>query len=103
MEPYAVPSAYDMGRCNKLLRKAKESPKNLRFEELCQLAECAGFVFARQNGTSHRIYKRSDYMPIMNFQDVKGQAKPVQVRQLLNTIEELGLLKEETKEGEDDE
>lgn len=82
-----------MAKCDKLLEKAKNSPNNLRFNEIRKLAECYGWVFDRQNGTSHAIYlhpslgKSPD--ALMNFQNNKGKAKPGQVRQLLNAIEDL--------------
>ena len=82
-----------MSKREKLLQKAKNSPHNLRFEELCKLAEHYGWVFDRQNATSHAVYVnkslagRAGFM--MNFQNRKGQAKPSQVQQLLDAIEEL--------------
>ena len=75
-----------MARCAKLLDKATNSSKNLRFEDLCALAECYGWVFQRQCG-SHHIYLRAGTM--MNFQSRRGKAKPTQVKQLLDAIEEL--------------
>jgi len=59
------------------------------FGELCTLAECYGFVHDRTTG-SHHIYKRPGYMKLLNFQNVRGTAKPYQVRQLLAAIEEIG-------------
>ncbi len=79
-----------MSKCDKLLKKAQNSPSSLRFEELCQLAECHGFIFKGQIGTSHRKYQRPGYKSIMNFQDDHGKAKDYQVKQLLVAIEELG-------------
>lgn len=73
-----------MGRFEKLLQRATEAPRNLRFSDLCTLAEMAGFVFDRSAG-SHKIYKHSTY-GMMNFQDVNGKAKPYQVKQLLDCI-----------------
>ena len=74
-----------MGRYEKLLQRAMEAPGNLRFSELCSLAECAGFIFDRAAG-SHKIYKHHAG-GMMNFQDVNGKAKPYQVRQLLDFIQ----------------
>ena len=86
-----------MARCEKLLEKAESSPNDLRLEELCRLAECYGYEFARMKG-SHRIYKRPGRPGVMNFQAAKGgKAKPFQVKQLLREIEEL-----EEKEADDD-
>lgn len=77
-----------MPDCNELLQRARSSPASLRFRELCQLAECFDFVFKRQQG-SHAIYGRPGWPRPMSFQDVKGMAKPYQVRQLLAAIDEL--------------
>jgi len=82
-----------MANCQKLLEKAKNSPNNFRFEELCSLAKCYGWTFKPQNRTSHLI----GFNPLltreqgqrMNFQNCKGKAKPSQVRQLLASIENL--------------
>ena len=78
-----------MSSLKKLIEKARTSPSNLRFEEVCKLAEMVGFEFARQNGTSHKIYKHPLYpRHLMNFQSVKGGAKKFQVQQLLDFIDE---------------
>ena len=75
----------------KLLEKAKGSPYNLRFDELCRLAECYGWLFERQDGTSHKVYRHpalgNTPAALMNFQKKDGKAKPYQVRQLLGAIE----------------
>lgn len=75
-----------MSRCDDLLTRARQNPSGLRFTELCRLAECHGFEFARQKG-SHRIYRRAGRL--MSFQEVRGMAKEYQVRQLLAAIEDL--------------
>jgi hypothetical protein len=81
-----------MARCEKLLTKAKNSPGNLRFEELCSLAKCYGWEKVGGSG-SHRVYMNPSFGDtvgsLMNFQSVKGKAKPYQVRQLLEAIDEL--------------
>lgn len=83
-----------MSKCQKLLEKALNSASNLRFEEVCKLAECYGWIFDRQNGTSHRIYLHpalgNKVGAMMNFQEKNGKAKLLQVKQLLNAIDELG-------------
>jgi hypothetical protein len=82
-----------MANCKKLLEKAKNSPNNLRFEELCRLAECYGWEFKSQDRTSHLLGFHPSLAPEqgrrMNFQDYKGKAKANQVRQLLAAIENL--------------
>jgi hypothetical protein len=81
-----------MSRCDKILEKAKNSPNNLSFDELCYLAECNGFIRQRTSG-SHNIYENSNLLPEqnrnLNFQNVNGKAKPYQVKQLLRAIEYL--------------
>lgn len=80
-----------MAGCEDLWAKAKANAASLKFEEACKLAECAGFVFARQRGTSHRMYKRPKYIRMVNLQpDRSGMAKRYQVQQLLDAIDELG-------------
>ena len=82
-----------MARCDKLLEKAKNAPHNLRFEDLCKLAECYGWVAARHHRTSHRIYFNPNFpdrdAAMMNFQDRGGKAKPTQVKQLLDAIAQI--------------
>src|SRR5205085_12220618 len=94
---------WPVSKCDKLLRQAQQSPSSLRFEGLCYLAQCYGFVPARQEG-SHRVFKHPTFKRIMDFQpDKSGKAKPYQVRQLLDAIEE-GASRDsgEDKENEDD-
>jgi len=90
-----------MSKRDKLLNKAKTSPSNLRFTELCQLAEAYGFRFSRQVG-SHRIYKHHSYKGIMDFQDNKGKAHSYQVDQLLAAIDAGADMPAETEEDESD-
>lgn len=78
-----------MADCPKLLKKARRSASNLRFEEACQLAECYGFEFARGSG-SHRVYKVPGVMDIVNLQKLKdGKAEDYQVKQLLGLIDQI--------------
>ena len=86
-----------MPDCGKILNRAKNSAKSLRFDEVCQLAECFGFVFARQEG-SHKTYKRAGFPRSMTFQNDNGKAKPYQVRQLLLAISQLNELESEAEE-----
>jgi hypothetical protein len=78
-----------MSDCDDLYERARKRPQSLRLKEAIQLAECWGFVLARQTG-SHRIYKRKGYIHPVNLQPLKnGMAKPFQVRQILAAIEDL--------------
>lgn len=85
-----------MSKKDKIYKKAKYSPENLTFNELCSLAEHAGFEFRNQSG-SHKIYKHPVNKKMMNFQPDeknKGKAKKYQVGQLIEIIEEYNLMEE---------
>jgi len=76
-----------MGKCDKLLEKARNSQANITFKELCRLAECYGFELARTRG-SHRIYKAPGVQETVNVQSTSdGKAKAHQVRQVLKHID----------------
>ena len=75
-----------MPNCARLIEKARNSPGNLRFAEVCQLAECCGYEFVRQRG-SHRIYKAPGRRTILNLQELDRGAKPYQVRQILAVLD----------------
>ncbi|MBS1789000.1 MAG: type II toxin-antitoxin system HicA family toxin [Acidobacteria bacterium] len=81
-----------MSNCQKLYEQAQQSTANIRFEDLCALAECFGWEFKRQKG-SHQLYENKQLTleqgRMMNFQSVNGKAKPYQVKQLLTAIKEL--------------
>jgi hypothetical protein len=50
----------------------------------------------RKTSGSHRVYKRAvEPSFTMTVQDVGGMAKPYQVKQFINILLKLGLLKEE--------
>ncbi len=76
-----------------IYRKLKRNPANIRFEELCKVAELFGFKFKGGRG-SHRIFVRDGIKDMLNFQDVKGKAKPYQVKQLIKVIEKYKLLEQ---------
>jgi hypothetical protein len=81
-----------MANCEKLLLKARNSPNNLKYGEVCSLAECFGWVYVGGSG-SHSVYMHPSLGnapgAMMNFQSRKGKAKPYQVRQLLDAIDGL--------------
>jgi len=83
-----------MSKKDKLYKKAKASPENLSFVELCSLAEHAGFEFRNQTG-SHKIFKHPANKKMLNFQPDeknKGNAKKYQVKQLVEIIENYNLM-----------
>ena len=67
-----------------------EAGAEIRFEDLARV--CVHyFGAARQQGSSHRVYKTpwaGD--PRVNIQNDRGKAKRYQVRQVLKAIEKLG-------------
>jgi len=71
--------------------RALAKPASLKFRDLCVLAKGAGFRLDRVSG-SHHIFLHPNPKCLLNIQDVRGQAKPYQVRQLLKMIEEFQLL-----------
>jgi predicted RNA binding protein YcfA (HicA-like mRNA interferase family) len=80
----------------RILQRALAGGRNLHFSELIALAEGFGFQLVRVSG-SHHIYVHPDVATPINLQDVAGQAKPYQVRQLLKLIEQHQLrLEDET-------
>lgn len=60
-----------------------------------RLIEAVGFAPIRQKW-SHRVYRKGD--SVLSLQDVRGQAKPYQIRQFLRTMDGQGL----KLEGRDD-
>lgn len=75
-------------RCRKLLDRVRTNPAGLRFQELVRLAECFGSEQSRQKG-SHLVLVAEGVRRPLVVQNVKGSAKPYQVRQLLDAIEEM--------------
>jgi predicted RNA binding protein YcfA (HicA-like mRNA interferase family) len=81
----------------RLLRKlASGSLKNVAFLDLRNLIEGFGFRLDRVTG-SHHIFVHSGISELVNLQEVKGEAKPYQIRQFLRLVERYNLrLEEET-------
>lgn len=70
----------------KLLQKAIASPNNFRFAEFRAFVEALGFTLIRVSG-SHHIFEHAGIPELINIQNVRGQAKPYQIRQFLDLIE----------------
>lgn len=79
-----------MGNIQKLFDKIKNNPKDVRFNDICRLAEYFGFTYRGGKG-SHRVYTRKGIYEILNFQNVNGKTKPYQVRQFLKIVEDYNL------------
>ena len=72
-----------------ILTQMRRHPKNIKFADLCKVCD-ACFGEARQQGTSHRVYKtpwQGD--PRINIQNKKGKAKEYQVKQVLEAIKKI--------------
>ena len=76
-----------------IYEKLKTNPKNVRFETICNAAVAFGFEFKGGKG-SHRIFVKTGVRELLNFQNVKGKAKPYQVKQFLKIIEKYKLLED---------
>ena len=78
-----------MDKISELIKAMQGNPCNVNFSDLCKVCECY-FGKARQEGTSHRIYK-TPWLgdPRVNIQDSKGKAKTYQVRQVLKAVNKL--------------
>ncbi|MDQ3695280.1 MAG: type II toxin-antitoxin system HicA family toxin [Chloroflexota bacterium] len=84
-----------MARRRKLLLKALNNPRGLRFGEFTRLIEGFGFTLDRQRG-SHRLYVREDVREFVNVQpSTDGKAKPAQVREFLELVQRHALQIEE--------
>jgi len=81
-------------RKRKLLQKILSGSKNIRFSEAVSCAEMFGFKLDRIAG-SHHIFLHPDVPELLNLQNVKGQAKPYQIKQLLQIIERYNLQMED--------
>lgn len=73
-----------------LIRLTGGSVKNVRFTEFRTLVEAFGFRLDRVNG-SHHIFVHPGIPEIVNLQEVGGEAKPYQVRQVLRLVERYNL------------
>ena len=75
----------------KLLKRISSGEvHNVSFSDLVKLVEGLGFQLDRTSG-SHHVFVHPDIPELVNLQDVKGQAKPYQIRQLLRLIERYNL------------
>lgn len=73
-----------------LRRLARGDVANVRFSDVRRLLGDLGFERVRVSG-SHQIYSHPSISELVNLQEVKGQVKPYQLRQLLRLIERYDL------------
>ena len=74
----------------KTLEKILFGSKNIRFDDLTALVRAFGFRLSRISG-SHHIFTHPDISELLNLQEVRGEAKPYQIRQFLRLVERYNL------------
>lgn len=67
---------------------------NVRVGDVQRLLEACGFELDRVTG-SHHIYVHPESPATLSLQDVKGEAKPYQIRQFLHLVERYDLIPED--------
>lgn len=78
-----------MANIEDIIEQMRQNPKGIKFQDLCKVCDHF-FGEARQQSTSHRIYKtpwKGD--PRINIQNNKGKSKAYQVKQVLLALERL--------------
>ena len=79
-----------LGRRRLLRRLSQGALHNVRFVDLRDLVEGFGFDQVRVNG-SHHIFRHPVIPELINLQEVRGEAKPYQIRQFLRLVERYNL------------
>ena len=74
----------------KTLRKVLSGSRNIRFADMTALVEAFGFHLSRIHG-SHHIFVHPGVRELVNLQEVKGEAKPYQIKQFLKLVERYDL------------
>jgi predicted RNA binding protein YcfA (HicA-like mRNA interferase family) len=76
-----------MNRRRLLIRLLNGARNNVRFADMADLIEGFGFRPSRVSG-SHHVFVHPDLPELVNVHDVRGDAKPYQIRQFLKLVEE---------------
>ena len=79
-----------MKRRKLLKRLADGALRNVSFADMVSLLEGFGFQQERVSG-SHHIFVHPDLPELLNLQEVRGEAKPYQIRQFLRLVERYAL------------
>ncbi len=74
----------------KTLQRILSGSRNIRFVKMTAMVEAFGFRLARIQG-SHHIFVHPEVSELVNLQEVKGEAKPYQIRQFLKLAERYDL------------
>jgi predicted RNA binding protein YcfA (HicA-like mRNA interferase family) len=83
-----------MNRRRLLKRLLSGAVANVPFADLADLVRGFGFHLERVSG-SHHIFVHPDLAELVNIQNVRGEAKPYQIKQLLRLVERYNLKLEE--------
>ncbi len=79
-----------MTKKKKLLLKILSGSKNISFSEVSNLLISLGFSLERIQG-SHHIFYHHEIQQLVNIQNVNGQVKPYQLKQIIRIIEKFNL------------
>ncbi len=79
-----------MDREKLLARLVHGALTNVGFSDMQKLIEGFGFELRRVSG-SHHLFAHPAVPELINFQAVRGQAKPYQIRQFLRLVERYDL------------
>lgn len=74
----------------KLLQSILQNWRNVKFQDMVSIVTAFGFRLDRTNG-SHNIFIHENISEIVNLQNVKGEAKPYQIKQFLTLVEKYNL------------
>ena len=85
-----------MNRRRLLRRLSQGALSNVKFAEVRDLVEAFGFRLARSRG-SHHIFTHPNVPDLINLQEVRGEAKPYQIRQFLRLVERYNLTLEDER------
>ncbi|HLA07511.1 MAG TPA: type II toxin-antitoxin system HicA family toxin [Anaerolineales bacterium] len=83
-----------MAKLKKIFEKVLAGSKNIAFNDFILLVEGFGFHLSRVSG-SHHIFVHPKVKELVNLQNVKGQVKPYQIKQLMELVERYNLEIEE--------
>ncbi|MBJ7900284.1 MAG: addiction module toxin, HicA family [Cyanobacteria bacterium RI_101] len=83
-----------MSKKPKLLEQILSSAKNISFADFSSLIKSFGFRLSRVEG-SHHIFVHPHVSELVNIQNIKGQAKPYQIKQFLALLEKYNLKQED--------
>ena len=73
-----------------LARLARGDLANVSFSDMRRLVESFGFELRRTRG-SHHMFVHPEVPELLNLQEVRGEAKPYQIRQFLRLVERYAL------------